>query len=76
MSLHLKNHQNFKDVNEQRAFSNSQHKPKASRILQQLDNWLEIQGTTGKGTFYTLKGSQKDMVKNKIFQIIVHSCLI
>lgn len=34
-------------------------KPTASRILQQLDNWLEIQGTTGKGTFYTLKGSQR-----------------
>lgn len=44
-------------------------KPTASRILQQLDNWLEIQGTTGKGTFYTLKGSQrahKGRDKNRI----------
>lgn len=35
-------------------------KTTAYRILSQLDNWLEIQGTTGKGTHYTLKGFTKD----------------
>ena len=34
-------------------------KTTAYRILSQLDNWLEIQGTTGKGTHYTLKGFTK-----------------
>lgn len=34
-------------------------KPTASRILQQLTNWLDIQGTTGKGTYYIVKGSQR-----------------
>jgi ATP-dependent DNA helicase RecG len=28
----------------------------AYRILQQLNNWLEMQGTTGKATYYVLKG--------------------
>ncbi|MCD8267161.1 MAG: hypothetical protein LUD46_00920 [Parabacteroides sp.] len=27
----------------------------AYRILQQLGNWLEMQGVTGKGTYYTVK---------------------
>ena len=27
----------------------------AYRILQQMDNWLEMQGTTGKSTYYVLK---------------------
>lgn len=34
-------------------------KPTASRIFQQLTDWLDIQGTTGKGTYYTVKGSQR-----------------
>ena len=33
-------------------------KATASRILQQLTDWLDMQGTTGKGTYYTVKGSQ------------------
>lgn len=36
-------------------------------ILSQLDNWLEIQGTTGKGTHYTLKGFTKDSLKRELF---------
>lgn len=34
-------------------------KTTAYRILSQLDNWLEVQGTTGKGTHYTIKGFTK-----------------
>ena len=34
-------------------------KATAYRILLQLDNLLEIQGTTGKGTHYTIKGFTK-----------------
>ena len=34
-------------------------KTTAYRILSQLDNWLEIQGTTGKGTHYIIKGFTK-----------------
>lgn len=34
-------------------------KPTASRVLQQLTSWLDIQGTTGKGTYYIVKGSQR-----------------
>ncbi len=34
-------------------------KTTAYRMLQQLENWLDIQGTTGKGTYYTVKGSQR-----------------
>lgn len=34
-------------------------KATAYRILAQLDSWLEIQGTTGKGTHYTIKGFTK-----------------
>lgn len=34
-------------------------KTTAYRILSQLDSWLEIQGTTGKGTHYTIKGFTK-----------------
>ena len=35
------------------------NKTTAYRILSQLDNWLEIQGTTGKGTHYIIKGFTK-----------------
>ena len=31
-------------------------KTTAYRLLNQLDDWLEINGITGKGTYYTLKG--------------------
>ena len=34
-------------------------KTTAYRILSHLDNWLEIQGTTGKGTHYIIKGFTK-----------------
>jgi len=34
-------------------------KTTAYRMLQQLENWLDIQGTTGKGTYYTVKGLQR-----------------
>lgn len=30
-------------------------KPTASRILQQMNDWLEMQGKVGKGTYYTPK---------------------
>ena len=34
-------------------------KTTAYRILSQLDDWLEVQGTTGKGTHYIIKGFTK-----------------
>ncbi|WP_251622101.1 ATP-binding protein [Odoribacter lunatus] len=34
-------------------------KSTASRVFQQLTDWLDIQGTTGKGTYYIVKGSQR-----------------
>lgn len=34
-------------------------KTTAYRILSQLDNWLGVQGTTGKGTHYIIKGFTK-----------------
>ena len=34
-------------------------KATASRLLTQLEGWLEIHGITGKGTYYTIKGLTK-----------------
>ena len=34
-------------------------KATAYRMLSQLSNWLEINGVTGKGTYYTFKGLTK-----------------
>ena len=31
-------------------------KPTASRILQQMNGWLEMQDVTGKSTYYMIKG--------------------
>lgn len=35
-------------------------KTTAYRILSQLNDWLEVQGTTGKGTHYIIKGFIKE----------------
>ena len=32
-------------------------KATASRLLAQLEDWVEMHGITGRGTYYTLKGS-------------------
>ena len=34
-------------------------KPTATRLLASLSNYLELKGTTGKGTYYTVKGLTK-----------------
>lgn len=34
-------------------------KTTAYRILSQLNNWIEMHGTTGKGTYYTIKGFKR-----------------
>ena len=34
-------------------------KPTATRLLASLSAYLELKGTTGKGTYYTLKGLTK-----------------
>ncbi len=34
-------------------------KATAYRLLSQLDNWLELHGVTGKGSYYTFKGFTK-----------------
>ncbi len=37
-------------------------KTTAYRLLSQLDNWLELHGVTGKGTYYTFKGFAKGSI--------------
>ena len=34
-------------------------KPTATRLLTSLSNYLEVKGTTGKGTYYVVKGLTK-----------------
>ena len=34
-------------------------KPTATRLLTSLSDYLELKGTTGKGTYYTVKGLTK-----------------
>ena len=34
-------------------------KPTATRLLASLSNYLELKGTTGKGTYYVVKGLTK-----------------
>lgn len=39
-------------------------KPTATRILASLSEYLEVKGTTGKGTYYIVKGLTKGSVFN------------
>lgn len=50
-------------------------KPTATRLLTSLSDYLELKGTTGKGTYYTVKGLTKGSRQHCFVLLNTRTCL-
>lgn len=50
-------------------------KPTATRLLNSLSDYLELKGTTGKGTYYTIKGLTKGSRQHCFVLLNTRTCL-